>query len=308
MEKIHILLYYKFVGIENPAEFADEHLKFCKSLGLSGKVLVGKEGINGSVCGTKQQIKKYKSRMKKDERFRDIVFKEDIGDSAPFTKMAVRVRPEIIAMKENVDLNMKGDYVSAEELFNMYEGGEDFVILDARNDYEWKVGKFKNAVTLSIKSFREFPKEVKKLKNKLTGKKIVTYCTGGIRCEKASAYMKQIGFENVFQLKDGIITFCKEYPDSFWEGKCFVFDKRLLADYNNFDNDISNCGVCGGACDLYRNCRNTDCDKLSVMCVSCEKEMSGCCSHICLESFRKACLEKSRKNQGRKTRTNFQAQ
>lgn len=303
-EEIHTILFYKFVDIDRPEYFAKKHKKFCESLNLLGKVLVGKEGINGSVTGNMGQIEAYKREMLNDRRFEDVVFKEDIGKVKPFTKMSVLVKDEIIALKKTIDLNKKAPYISPESLKEMYDRGEDFVILDTRNDYEWKVGKFKEAITLPIKTFREFPEAIDKIKDKIKGKKIVTYCTGGIRCEKATAFMKENGFENeeVYQLKDGIITFCKEFPDSAWEGKCFVFDKRLMGDYNKANgSQIANCEVCNGDCDLYRNCRNNECDKLIVMCTGCEKEMNGCCSDKCLEDFRKVCMIKSFANQGRRS-------
>jgi len=299
MSKIHILLYYKFVDIENPSEFVEKHMEFCKSIGLKGKILVSKEGINGSVSGTINQTEKYKEYLRSDSRFSDIVFKEDIGLTHPFTKMAVRVKPEIIAMKKKVNLDNKAPYVEPSELREMYEKGEDFVIVDARNDYEWKVGKFKNAITLPIKTFREFPDAVKRIE-KFKNKKIITYCTGGIRCEKASAYLVEQGFENVFQLKDGILTYCKEFPEKDWEGKCFVFDKRVMSDVNGNKDEITSCEVCNGSCDLYRNCRSIGCNRFVVMCVSCEDRMNGCCSDKCFSDFREQCVVKSRMKQGRR--------
>lgn len=301
IENKHTLLFYKFVDIKNPEKFAGEHMDFCKRVGLLGRIIIAKEGINGSVGGTKKQVDDYKDMMRKDEKFFDISFKEDIGKSTPFTKMKVLVKDEIIAMKRRVDMGKKAQYISPEELLKMYESGEDFIILDARNDYEWKVGKFKNAMTLQIKTFRQFPEELDKIKGKLFGKKVVSYCTGGIRCEKATAYMKEIGIEEVYQLEDGIINFCKVFPDTKWEGKCFVFDKRLIADYNNEKKNIVNCELCEGNCDLYRNCKSAECDKLVVMCVSCEKKMNGCCSESCLGEFKEFCRKKAFARQGRKT-------
>ncbi len=300
MTKVYTLLYYKFVDIEEPKGFVKRHLKMCKKLGLLGKVLVGKEGINGSVCGNKEQVERYKEELRKDPRFSDIVFKEDIGDEFTFTKMAVRVRDEIIALNKKVDLSMKAPYITPKELLEMYKNGEDFVILDARNDYEWKVGKFKNAKVLPIKTFRQFPDALEKVKDELRGKKIITYCTGGIRCEKASALMRQEGLENVYQLQDGILNYCKELPNTNWEGKCFVFDKRLVSDVNNAGNTMSKCELCSKPCDLYRNCKNNNCDRLAIMCLACEKKMNACCCEKCLEEFRLYCLEKSVRNQGKK--------
>ncbi|MBU2612573.1 MAG: rhodanese-related sulfurtransferase [Nanoarchaeota archaeon] len=299
MNDLRVILFYKFVRIENPEKFVKEHLKFCKNLGLLGRVLVSEEGINGSVAGTAEKIGEYEKYLKKDQRFSDMVFKEDPVVEIPFTKMKVRLRKEIVTFGKKVDFEKKGEYILPEKLKEMYENKEEFIILDARNYYEYKVGRFKNSVHLSIKNFREFPESLKKIKN-LKNKKIVTYCTGGVRCEKASSYMKENGFKNVMQLKDGIINFGKQFPDTYWEGKCFVFDKRLVSKINTNEKTISNCEICLKPSDLYRNCRNLNCDKLIIECLSCQKELNGCCSQECLLDFRKQCIQKAMKNQGRK--------
>ncbi len=300
MKKLNIILFYKFHKIKDPEAFAREQRILCKELGVMGKVLIAKEGINGSISGTKKQTEKYKEYLKKKEGFSDIVFKEENGNEHPFTKMIVRVRKEIVSIKKKVDMSKSGKHISPKEFLALYnKNDKNLVILDARNDYEWKIGKFKEALNSNIKTFREFPDFVKKFaKNKENKKKkIVMYCTGGIRCEKASAYMIEKGFEDVSQLDGGIINFCQQYPNTVWEGKCFVFDKRLMSDINQKENDLASCEVCGGKCDLYRNCRNVDCDKLVVMCVNCQRDMNGCCSDSCLIEFRKQCLEKSRRKQ-----------
>ena len=160
-----------------------------------------------------------------------------------------------------------------------------------------------DAIHLNIKNFRDFPEALKKIEN-LKDKKIITYCTGGIRCEKASAYMKEKGFKNVYQLKDGILTFGKNFPDTFWEGKCFVFDKRMISSINSpksEDDIITNCENCNVVCDLYKNCRNPTCDRFVVLCVKCQEELIGCCSESCKHELQKLFLEKSMRNQGRKT-------
>ncbi|MCR4327076.1 MAG: rhodanese-related sulfurtransferase [Nanoarchaeota archaeon] len=296
---LRTILFYKFVEIENPEKFVKKHLKLCQELLLLGRVLVSEEGINGSVSGTNAKIEKYKLNLKSDKRFSDIVFKEDRVIEIPFTKMKVKLRPEIVTFGKKVDLKNTGKYLPPEKLKKMYEGGEEFVILDARNDYEYKVGRFKNAIHLDIKNFRDFPEALRKIEN-LKDKKIVTYCTGGIRCEKATAYMKENGFKEVMQIKDGIINYGKTFPDTYWEGKCFVFDKRLISKLNSDDKPISNCEVCSKPSDLTRNCRNVNCDKLLVECLDCQKELNGCCSKECLIEFRVQSMEKALRKQGRR--------
>jgi UPF0176 protein len=167
------------------------------------------------------------------------------------------------------------------EFLEHYQKGTDMIVVDARNDYEWRVGKFKDAVTLPLKTFRDFPtvalKELAPHKNK----KIVMYCTGGIRCEKASAYLKEHGFKDVSQIDGGILTYGKQFPDTTWEGTCFVFDRRMVSNINTENKPLTTCEICTRPCDLYRNCNNTSCDAYCVICIDCEDAYGGCCSKAC---------------------------
>lgn len=297
--KIHVILYYKFTEIQRPVEFAAAHLEYCKSENLLGKVLVASEGINGSLSGTKEQMERYRSYLSSQEQFSDVTFKEETCTFSPFKKMIVRVKKEIVRIDKELDLKKTGRYISPEELLELYESGEDFIILDTRNNYESRVGKFKNALTPDIENFRDFPEVLKSLDD-IKDRKIVTYCTGGIRCEKATSYMIEQGFSNVYQLKDGIINFCQKYPDTVWEGKCFVFDQRLISDVDPMGGTISECVWCGGLTDRYANCKNPVCDDLIVMCESCASEKSGCCKEKCVENYRHAIRAKSKERQGYK--------
>lgn len=288
MTEIHILLFYKYVEIDNPEKFRERHLRFCLDLGIRGRILVAEEGINGSVSGTEEQTEKYKEYLRKDLRFKEIQFKEDIGIAHPFKKMIVKAKKEIVSFGQKVDLKKTGKYLTAGEFLDIYNNGEiedgNTIILDARNSYESKVGRFRGAVTPDIKNFREFPK-VKKMIEDKKDKKIIMYCTGGIRCEKASAYLKEQGFEKVYQLQGGILTFGKQFPDTIWEGKCFVFDKRMTSQINSEQRAITKCEICSKDCDLYRNCSNNDCDKLCIVCLDCEEKYGGCCSKECFKEM-----------------------
>lgn len=290
---IHILLFYKYVDIENPETFMVEHREMCKKLGLYGRILVAKEGINGSVAGTVEQTEAYKEAMRKDPRFSDMQFKEDIGISIPFRKMIVKVKREIVTFGQKVDLKNTGTHLTPKEFKELYDKGEEMIVLDARNNYESKVGRFKNAITPDIEKFSDFPKVVDGLKDK-KDKKIVMYCTGGIRCEKASAYMKEQGFKDVSQLKGGILTFGKEFPDTIWEGTCFVFDRRLTSTINGESKPITKCENCGVDCDLCKNCKNTLCDKYIIQCVDCKHLLNGCCSKECMLEHKRLRDEQSR--------------
>ncbi len=304
-EDIRILLFYKFVKLsENDVDFfIHKHKKFCDELGIKGRILVAKEGINGSVSGTAIEMEKYKTELAKDSRFSDIRFKEELGFFHPFTKMKILKREEIVSIKMEVDMSKAGQFITAEELYDLYEKGEvangNVIVADTRNDYEFKVGHFKNSIQVNTKTFREFPEALKNFEH-LKGKKIVTFCTGGIRCEKASAVMREFGFENVYQLKDGIINFIQKFPNTYWEGKCFVFDKRMISDVGQEKDIITNCEVCGIVCDLYKNCRNPSCDRFVVECLTCQNKLNGCCSDDCLKELNIYFREKSLRNQGRK--------
>ncbi len=283
---IHIILFYKFAHIEDTKDMREKHLDLCNKLGVKGKVLIANEGINGSISGTKEQIEVYKSNLTKDKRFEDIEFKEETGIVNPFNKMIVRVKQEIIRLDKKIDIKNTGKHISPKEFLNL-SNNKNVVILDARNDYESKAGKFKNAVLSNISTFREFPNFVDNLKIP-KDTPIITYCTGGIRCEKASAYMIQQGFSNVSQIHGGIINFCQQFPNTLWEGKCFVFDDRLTSDIGQDKSKVINkCIHCKAECDIYRNCKLKACNKLIFICQDCKKDFHACCSNSCKKELLK---------------------
>ncbi|MCA9808697.1 MAG: rhodanese-related sulfurtransferase [Candidatus Dadabacteria bacterium] len=302
MENVYVILFYKFANIEDPEAFVATEREFCTQEGLLGKILVAKEGINGSLSGAKDSIDAYKRHLNSIPGFDDVAFKDEISSFHPFKKLIIRKKKEIIRMEQGLDMSKTGKYISPEELLDMYSSGKDFLIIDTRNKYESDVGKFKNAVTLDIDSFREFPEAIGEFED-LKDRTIVTYCTGGIRCEKATAYMVSRGFTDVYQLKDGIINFCQKHPDTVWEGKCFVFDQRLISDVESGGDCIAECVRCGGASDRYQNCANVPCDDLVILCEGCSETFRGTCSDECLEEYETNLLKKSRDRQGRKSRS-----
>lgn len=219
------ILFYKYVTIENIEAFRDEHYSLCEKLGLKGKVLVSIEGINGCLSGREDAIRGYRDAMHLDERFSDLTFKEGDVEEHTFRKLFVKIRDEIITSKFGVSAKEAAPYVEPKELKSWLESNEEVVLIDARNDYETRVGKFKGAIDPNLKTFQEWRDVPEKFAH-LKDKKVVTYCTGGIRCEKASAYLKSQGFSNVYQLHGGILTYGKECGEDHWEGQCFVFDGR----------------------------------------------------------------------------------
>lgn len=280
-----VCAFYQYTDITEPELFAREHLADCKTIGLKGRILVASEGINGSVSGTPEQVDAYKQLLLNDVRFHGIEFKEDACLMHPFNKMQVKVKPELVRFEQPVSYKDAGEHLSPEAFMEMAQQ-PDVIVLDARNDYESHVGKFKNALTPAIKTFREFPSVLNDLKDK-KDKKILMYCTGGIRCEKASAFLKKEGFAHVYQLHGGILNFAKHCPDTIWEGTCFVFDKRLISSVNGTSAPLTSCQLCDIPCDLYKNCRNPTCDAFTVTCLECERTYSGCCSSECRAEFLK---------------------
>ncbi|MCU5746281.1 rhodanese-related sulfurtransferase [Staphylococcus sp. SQ8-PEA] len=281
-----VLLYYKYVTIDDPETFAAEHLDFCKSLGLKGRILVSTEGLNGTLSGPKEATEKYKAHLRSDERFEDIVFKEDKAEEHAFKKMHVRPRKEIVAFDLDEDVNPKeltGKYYSPSE-FKEALLSDDTIILDARNDYEYDLGHFRGAVRPDITRFRDLPDWIRDHKDELSGKKIVTYCTGGIRCEKFSGWLKREGFEDVGQLEGGIATYGKdpETQGEYWDGKMYVFDERISVDVNQVDKTIVGKEWFDGTpCERYINCSNPECNKQILVSEENEKRYLGACSYEC---------------------------
>lgn len=289
IKEYSVLLYYKYVAFPDPEQFRDEHLEFCFQNDIKGRIFISDEGINGTVSGLKDNIEKYKQNLTAYPEFKDIVFKEDAADEHAFRKTHVRVKNEIVnASFGSVDLSKTGKRLQAEELKKLYESGEDFVIIDARNTYESVIGKFQNAITPKMDTFRDWVRVADELKE-YKDKKVVTYCTGGIRCEKASAYLVEQGYKNVFQLQDGIVTYAKKYPDTYWEGSVFVFDERRILETNTKEEKkhIGKCYFCGKSTSYYINCHNQECDKLLVTCHECKTENEYCCSDKCRSSENK---------------------
>jgi len=284
MKNYKVLLFYKYVKVENPEQFKDEHLNFCFNNNIKGRVYIAEEGINGTVSGSNADIEIYKKELKSYPYFSNIVFKEDSEEKIAFSKMHVRVKKEII----HSDLDIKsteegGKRLTPEELLKFYEEEKDFIIVDARNWYESKIGKFKNAITPQMDNFRDWKKVVDEDLIEYKDKTVVTYCTGGIRCEKASVYMVEQGFKDVYQLAGGIVTYAKQFPDTYWDGSVWVFDDRFVVDYNktNEHKYITDCQFCGEPTSYYINCHNVECDKIIFTCHNCKKEMDYCCSDEC---------------------------
>ncbi|MDC1040111.1 rhodanese-like domain-containing protein, partial [Acidimicrobiia bacterium] len=216
--KIANITGYKFIPIKNELVLQETILKRSTNLNLKGTVLISRKGINFSVSGNKNNIDKFLLFIRSDSRFADVDVKITYNEYQPFRKMLVRIKKEIISMGiEEIDpFQFTGQKISPKELNKKLNNNEDIVLLDTRNEYEVRLGTFKNAIDLNLDSFRDFPKEIEKLRKKLNGKEVVMFCTGGIRCEKASALMLKNGFENIQQIDGGVINYFKETGGRHW--------------------------------------------------------------------------------------------
>lgn len=286
MSSYQVLLYYKYTTIDNPEQFAAEHLAMCKEIGLKGRILVAEEGINGTVSGTIEETEKYIEAMHADARFADMVFKIDAADKHAFQKMHVRPRPEIVSLSLENDVNpleITGNYMEPEE-FREALKDENTVILDARNDYEFDLGHFRGAIRPDIETFRDLPEWVEENREMFEDKKVVTYCTGGIRCEKFSGWLKTAGFEDVSQLHGGIATYGKDetVKGDLWDGMMYVFDERIAVPINRVDHTIVGKDYFDGTpCERYINCANPYCNKQILATEENEEKYLRSCSHEC---------------------------
>ena len=224
---------YRFVDLPDRDDLCEPMFDVCMKAGLKGTVLLSPNGINFFLAGNKESTDLFISHLNSNERFSDIPIKVSHTDYQPFRRMLVKRKREIISlgMDEIRPAEFTGPHISPKEFKQMLDDGDEVVVLDARNDYETRVGMFDGAVELDIASFREFPEAIRDLPDDYRTKTVVMYCTGGIRCEKASAVMLKAGFDDVRQLEGGILGYFEECGGTHWNGDCFVFDQRVALDH-----------------------------------------------------------------------------
>ncbi len=274
MGQIVVAALYKFVSLPDYKEIQKTLLSQCQSLGIKGTLLLAEEGINGTIAGFREAIDAILEYIRSDPRFADIEHKESFAQKMPFIRMKVKLKKEIVTLGvPGVDpTKLVGNYLNPKE-WNKLISQSDVTIIDTRNDYEVDIGSFENALNPRTVSFREFPDYVKNNLDPQKHKKIAMYCTGGIRCEKSTAYMLSQGFEAVYHLKGGILKYLEEVPEeeSKWNGECFVFDERVAVKH----------GLEEGSYDQCHGCRHpiTDVDKLS------DKYVKGVSCPLCYDKF-----------------------
>ena len=239
--------FYKFVHFPNYTSFQSKILNFCVERNIKGTILLAEEGINVAAAGTKKNIYELLNFLKIDNRFSDITHKESYSEEIPFHRMRVKLKKEIVSLgRPNINLSNRSGIRVDPKNWNILLADPDVVLVDARNDYEYQIGTFKNAISPKTTNFREFPAFIKEKLNTKKNKKIAIFCTGGIRCEKASSYMLSKGFENVYQLNGGILKYMDEIETdkSLWEGECFVFDSRVSVDFELAEGNYEQCYAC----------------------------------------------------------------
>jgi len=277
--------FYRYVRIENPEEVRDDLYRQWSEIGCLGRIYTAKEGINAQMSVPKENWKSFEKHLQSDPKWTDMPFKfgvEDDGKS--FFKLKIKVREKIVAdgLEEDVDFAYLGTHVKPCD-WNALLSDAETICVDMRNKYESEVGHFEGAICPEVATFREELPVVKELLKDKKEKPIALYCTGGIRCEKASAYLRQNGFKNVYQLEGGIIDYAHEVAksgtESKFKGKNFVFDERLGERIT--EDVLANCYLCKDACDRHTNCKNVACNLLFIQCESCAEGLEGCCSTAC---------------------------
>ena len=282
------LSFYRYVNInKNLNELRDHLYEKWSQINILGRIYIAKEGINAQISIPENKLTKFETDLNSYKEFKNMKLKFAVEEQISFYKLIIKVKNEIVAYKikkDEYDINKTGKHLDAKE-FNELMSQENSIVVDMRNHYESEVGKFENAICPDVDTSEELLPETKKVLQKNKEDNILLYCTGGIRCEKASSYLIKHKFKNVFQLKGGIIQYAHQIKEqkieSKFKGKNFVFDDRLGERIT--EDILSNCHQCEKACDNHINCENDACHLLFIQCDKCKKKYDGCCSKGCAE-------------------------
>lgn len=278
-----ILLYYKFTPLADPEAVKLWQRTLCDSLNIRGRILVSQYGLNGTVGGDIDDLKAYVKATKQYDSFKDTVFKWSEGGRENFPRLSVRTRRELVGFKNSddefeVDENGViggGIHLKPRQIHELIEKyGDDVVFFDGRNAHEAKIGKFKNAIVPNTNTSRDFIAELESGKyDDIKNKKVITYCTGGVRCEVISSMMKKRGFKDVYQIDGGIVKYGEAYKDDgFWEGSLRVFDNRMIVNFSDHAKTIGECSHCGGKTSNFENCALAECNQLVLICADCKSK------------------------------------
>lgn len=282
-----VILYYKFTPVKDPDMVMRWQRELCERLQLKGRIIISQHGINGTLGGDIEDLRRYKREMNKSVVFKGIAYKWSNGARDDFPKLSIKVRDELVAFKvaDEIEVNEKGivgggKHLKPEQLHKLVKE-KDVVFFDGRNAYEAAVGKFKEAVIPKTETTRDFVKEIEDPKyDELKDKPVVTYCTGGVRCEVLSMLMKKRGFKEVYQMDGGIVKYGEKYgDDGLWEGSLYIFDQRMNHRFSEKSQDIGACVHCGAKTSNYENCSDVSCNKLVLICNNCQKRTAYCPKH-----------------------------
>jgi len=290
MQSQKVLLYYGFTPVADPAAVKLWQKNLCEQLNLKGRILISEHGINGTVGGDIDDLRKYVKNTKQYPGFKKITFKWSIGTGNEFPRLYVGVKKELVAFDNPAELKVNesgviggGVHLRPEQVNELVKvRGDDVVFFDGRNQYEAKIGKFKNAIVPDVNTSRDFVREIESGKyDHLKDKPIVTYCTGGIRCEVLSVVMKNRGFNEVYQIDGGIVKYGEKFgDDGLWEGSLYTFDARMAVDFSQKTKVIGECELCSAPTKLFRNCRTKTCHELILLCDTCnELDANRKCTH-----------------------------
>jgi UPF0176 protein len=291
-----IILYYGFAPVADPEALRLWQTTLADSLGLKGRILISRHGINGTLGGEMNSLKKYVKETKQYPGFKKIDFKWSDGTGNDFPRLSVKVRDELVSFGVADELKVDkdgvvdgGKHLTPEQVHDLIDArGEEVVFFDGRNSYEAKVGKFKNAVVPDVKTTKDFLSELDSGKfDHLKKKPIVTYCTGGIRCEILSSVMKKRGFEEVYQIAGGIVRYGEKFADKgYWEGSLYTFDGRMTVDFTDETKVIGECDLCGSPTKSFTNCANQSCHQLYLLCGKCLLDPNNLeCTHVASETL-----------------------
>ncbi len=284
--KNKIILYYKYVSIIDVQKVYQWHKDLCAHLLLKGRIIIAHEGINGTLGGTAENIDIYVFHMRNHVLFKDVDFKESEGSAADFPRLSIKIRPEIVAFSRKLKTPLTetpGEYLTPEEVHNLLKKKEEnLLVFDVRNTYESRIGYFEGAIKADIQNFCELPEYIDTHQEMFKDKEVLMYCTGDVRCEMASAYLKSLKVaDKVYHLQGGIHRYAENYPDGFFRGKNYVFDGRISLKVT--DDILAVCDFCSAACDQYFNCLNTQCNKQIIVCWVCQRQKRFMCNEECTQ-------------------------
>ncbi len=284
-----VILFYKFVPVLDPGITMRWQRELCQRLGLTGRIILSPHGINGTLGGDIEQLREYKREMNRSVMFKGIIYKWSDGRGNEFPKLSIKVRDELVAFKAADELIVTdrgvqngGVHLKPEQVHELIkQRGDEVVFFDGRNAYEAKVGKFKNAIIPDVKTTPDFLRELEDPKyDGIKNRPIITYCTGGIRCEVLSVLMKNRGFKEVYQIDGGIVKYGEKYGDEgLWEGTLYIFDGRMNHRFSANSQDIGECEHCEEKTSNFENCTDMRCNRLHVVCGKCHEAHGVCGRH-----------------------------